>query len=90
LEQNHYRITVIISPRIIIRLGLHCTGVITEIARKMPVPARILMADDDHNVRIILAKCIRRLGYTVVEAANGEEALQMPADRHLDAGDVGS
>jgi signal transduction histidine kinase len=44
------------------------------------MPAHILVADDDQNVRIALAKYIRRLGYTVVEAASGEEALQMLSD----------
>jgi signal transduction histidine kinase len=44
------------------------------------MPARILVADDDHNVRVTLAKYIRRLGHTVVEAASGEEALQVLSD----------
>jgi|GEM_PF-5949303 signal transduction histidine kinase len=39
--------------------------------------ARILVTDDDKHVRYVLAKYIRRLGYTVVEAASGEEALRI-------------
>jgi signal transduction histidine kinase len=41
-----------------------------------PVPLRILVIDDEPNVRTLLADLLRASGHTVVEAANGRDALQ--------------
>lgn len=38
---------------------------------------KILVADDDRIVRFTLAEGLRRAGYSVVEAADGEKALEM-------------
>ena len=38
--------------------------------------ARVLLADDDEVVRKVTARMLRRLGYEVVHAGDGEEALQ--------------
>ena len=45
-------------------------------------PRRALLVDDDGAVRALLCEFLRRLGCTVVEAANGEEGLaRLAADR---------
>ncbi len=38
---------------------------------------RVLLMDDDHDVRSIGAQLLRALGYDVTEAADGEEALRL-------------
>jgi len=44
----------------------------------MPDPARtILIADDEPHIRHIVADKLRANGYTVVEARDGEEALEL-------------
>ncbi len=48
----------------------------------------ILVTDDDANVRTGLIKLIRRLGYTVLEAASGEEALQLLSNPDSEAIDL--
>ncbi len=40
-----------------------------------PDPKRVLIADDEINIRRVLEAILRRDGYEVVTAANGEEAL---------------
>jgi signal transduction histidine kinase len=43
--------------------------------------ACVLVIDDDKQARFILSKVIRRLGYTVIEAENGEQALAVLSDQ---------
>jgi two-component system, sensor histidine kinase and response regulator len=50
--------------------------------------ANILITDDDTSVRIILAKYIRRLGYGVLEADSGAEAIRLLSDSQAPAVDV--
>jgi len=42
----------------------------------------VLVADDEAEVRVIIARHLRQAGYEVVEAADGAEAIEM-AKRHL-------
>jgi DNA-binding response OmpR family regulator len=44
-------------------------------ARSGSLPARVLLAEDDTAFRELLAEVLRRSGYEVLEAANGEELL---------------
>lgn len=41
----------------------------------------ILLVDDDHGVRVLLATTLRGRGYSVVEASSGTEALTL-FDQH--------
>ena len=41
----------------------------------------ILVVDDEYHVRQMSSESLRELGYTVVEAANGDEALDIMAKR---------
>jgi DNA-binding NtrC family response regulator len=43
--------------------------------------ATILLVDDEHSVRSIVMKILKRANYNVLEAQNGEEALRI-ADSH--------
>jgi len=45
------------------------------VAGSEPDPKRVLIADDEINIRRVLEAILRRDGYEVVTAANGEEAL---------------
>jgi CheY-like chemotaxis protein len=50
-------------------------------------PRRVILAvDDDDAVRRIAAENLRRLGFSVIEAADGEAALRILGDpeRHID------
>jgi CheY-like chemotaxis protein len=44
-----------------------------------PGPFRILLAEDDDEMRCVLADALRRDGYDVVELADGEGFLEMAA-----------
>ena len=41
-----------------------------------PEPLRVLVIDDEPNVRTLLADLLRAVGHEVIEATNGREALQ--------------
>src|ERR1700733_7891042 len=43
-------------------------------------PAKSLVADDEQNLRRVLAAMLRRDGHEVVQAANGQEAIERLAD----------
>lgn len=46
----------------------------------MGVTQTILLVDDDDSVRGLLARVLRSKGYTVLEAASGEEAQAIATD----------
>jgi DNA-binding response OmpR family regulator len=45
---------------------------------------RILIADDDMSMRLLLAGYLRRLGYEIVETENGEDALKAALSQSFD------
>jgi CheY-like chemotaxis protein len=47
----------------------------------MQVPTVILAVDDEPGVRQLIGLSLRRVGYEVLEAAGGEEALAILAER---------
>jgi signal transduction histidine kinase/CheY-like chemotaxis protein len=55
----------------------------------IPVPVRgegaILVCDDDPGIRTVVSEHLTRQGYTVVEAASGEQALVLAAEQHVEA-----
>ncbi len=44
-------------------------------------PADILVVDDDADVRAVIAETLEGFGYAVLQAASGEEALPVLAER---------
>ncbi len=46
--------------------------------------ATILVVDDDANIREVVGLYLRRGGYAVISAADGEEALELYRRRHPD------
>ena len=56
-------------------------------ARAQPVPghpATILVADDEQDIRELVAYRLSRSGYTIIEARDGEEAFQLATDKAPD------
>jgi CheY-like chemotaxis protein len=51
-----------------------------------PLPRRILLAEDEEDVRHVLAALIASLGYEAVEACDGQEALEIFSARPDDFG----
>ncbi len=48
------------------------------------MPKKILLVDDDPGVHLIIASILRKAGYTVVSAKNGEQALALALDGRPD------
>ncbi len=46
--------------------------------------AKILVADDDRQVRMLVCAALRSGGYTLVEASDGEQALETAIAEHPD------
>jgi CheY-like chemotaxis protein len=46
----------------------------------MSTPPTILIADDEHYIRAVVATKLRGAGFTVVEARDGEEALDLAGE----------
>lgn len=49
-----------------------------------PDPRCILVADDEHHIRAVVAAKLRSLGYEVIEAHDGEEALHLALEHTPD------
>ena len=61
--------------------------VVTRAAELTPIGGTILVAEDEDTVREILSQTLRRAGYTVLEAADGAQALEL-AQKTSDALDL--
>lgn len=48
------------------------------------MPGTILIADDESHIRLVVGQRLRSLGYTVVEACDGEEALELAREHKPD------
>lgn len=44
----------------------------------------VLLVDDEEDIRTALSRCLRREGYTLVQAASGAEALSIVQRRQID------
>jgi signal transduction histidine kinase/CheY-like chemotaxis protein len=54
----------------------------------LPLPAvegAILICDDDANIRTVVSGHLTRQGYKVIEAANGEQTLQIASEQMIEA-----
>lgn len=47
--------------------------------QQQPATIKVLLVDDEPSIRVALAFLIKQLGYQVMEATNGEEALELLA-----------
>ena len=56
----------------------------TQVQSARPQPATILVADDEQDIRELVAYRLSRSGYTIVEARDGQEAFELAADQALD------
>ncbi len=54
----------------------------SAVADALPTPPRVLVVDDEKNIRRTLELVLRGEGYEVVEAQSAEEALQILANPH--------
>ena len=52
--------------------------------RRPPGPPRVLVVDDDPTTRLICATNLQLDGYQVLEAANGQEGLELALDQAPD------
>jgi len=54
----------------------------------IPHTPRVILAEDDEELRRLLASTLRRDGYEVLEASNGFELLELLADQLLHLGSM--
>jgi diguanylate cyclase (GGDEF)-like protein len=47
-------------------------------------PSRILIVDDEKTLRLVLRRTLEKQGYSILEAANGKDALQICAEQSVD------
>lgn len=50
----------------------------------MPIQKRILVVDDEQDIVVTLTRMLRRQGFDVVSATDGEQALERVKDSHPD------
>jgi PAS domain S-box-containing protein len=60
----------------------HVAAEVEVVAKERPAPLEfgsetILLVEDDPNVRLVLRKFLQKQGYTVLDAAHGQEALHL-------------
>jgi DNA-binding response OmpR family regulator len=61
----------------------------SDVIQELPQPPRgegaILVCDDDEGIRTIVNHHLTRQGYTVIEAASGQDALTLAAENRVEA-----
>jgi DNA-binding response OmpR family regulator len=57
---------------------------VTQVRPDPAQPPAILVADDEQDIRELVAYRLSRSGYTIVEARDGQEAFELAASRALD------
>ncbi len=57
---------------------------VTQVEAGRAQPLTILVADDEQDIRELVAYRLSRSGYTIVEARDGQEAFELAADQALD------
>jgi two-component system, cell cycle sensor histidine kinase and response regulator CckA len=59
-------------------------GPAPRLARILPQPGSetLLLVEDQADLRLLLRRILQTQGYTVLEAASGEEAIALATDRH--------
>jgi DNA-binding response OmpR family regulator len=57
---------------------------VTQIRPAQAQPATILVADDEQDIRELVAYRLSRAGYTIIEARDGQEAFELAADQAPD------
>ena len=56
----------------------------TEVSGQAERAFRLLVVDDDPNIRRMIVAALRRDGYEFLEAPNGRDALDLMRERHPD------
>ena len=56
----------------------------TQINPARAQPATILVADDEQDIRELVAYRLSRYGYTIIEARDGQEAFELAVDQSPD------
>jgi two-component system NtrC family sensor kinase len=67
-----------------VRALLRSSGPLRGDADSLLAPKRILAVDDDPEYRMVLAERLRKRGYDVVQAASGEEAIELLLVQRVD------
>jgi DNA-binding response OmpR family regulator len=57
---------------------------VTQIRPAQAQPAIILVADDEQDIRELVAYRLSRYGYTIIEARDGQEAFELAIDQAPD------
>jgi DNA-binding NtrC family response regulator len=52
--------------------------------QKLPEPIKVIVADDEVLVRLVLADELREAGFRVFEAANAEQVIAILGTTHID------
>lgn len=50
----------------------------------METPKKILVVDDEENLRLLYEEALKREGYEVILASNGKDAVRMAESEHPD------
>lgn len=80
-EMGHGVTVEIFLPRYTGPQEISPEKIVTQPTQKGSKGEVILVVDDEFHVRQMSAESLRELGYTVIEAANGDEALAIMAKR---------